>query len=83
MPSGQSIVDSLLERGWVLADSQQHPLGKLQGCKALNSQQAQLKIKAIAQELMAFLHRLPPVAGSELERAARNRALAILSTLGQ
>ena len=54
---------------------------KLQGYKALNNQQAQRKTEETAQELKAFLNKPPPAAGSELERAARDRALALLNQL--
>jgi hypothetical protein len=36
MPSGESTVDSLLEKGWLQADSERHPLSNLQG-KGLDS----------------------------------------------
>ena len=31
MSSEKSTIDNLLEKGWALADAQQHPLGSLQG----------------------------------------------------
>lgn len=70
-------------RDWYFAEGGSEGPRKLQGYKALNSQHAQLKTKETVQELTAFLNRLPSVPGSELERAARDRALAILSTLRQ
>lgn len=36
MSSEKSTIDNLLEKGWALADAQQHPLGSLQG-KGLDS----------------------------------------------
>jgi hypothetical protein len=56
---------------------------KLQGFKALNRQQAQLKAEEIKRELALFLDRLPHEAVSELESAACDRAVAILSKLSQ
>ena len=41
---------------------------------------AQLKAEETVQELTAFRGKHPSVTGSELERAARDRALAMLST---
>lgn len=60
-----STIDSLLEKGWMLA----------------NSQHAQIKSKEIVRELNAFLDRLPPVVSLELERAARDGVLAIVNKL--
>ena len=54
---------------------------KLQGYKALNRQQAQRKTEATARELKAFLDKPLPATGSELERAARDRASALLNNL--
>jgi len=36
MSSEKSTIDSLQEKGWTLADDQQHPLGNIQG-KAVDS----------------------------------------------
>ena len=66
-------------KDWYFAEGAIEGPRKLQGYKALNSQHAQLKTEEIVQELNAFLGRLPSVAGSELERAAQDRALAILN----
>lgn len=66
---------------WYFAEGTIEGPRKLQGYKALNSRHAQLKTEKIARELNAFLDRFPSVAGSELEKAARDRALAILNTI--
>jgi len=63
MSSRYPIIDSLREKGWTPADSQH----------------AQLKSQETIKELVTFLDRLPPMAASELEKAAQNRAAAILS----
>ena len=66
-------------KDWYFAEGWGEGARKLQGYKALNSQHAQLKTEETVTELRAFLNRLPPGAGSELEKAAQNRALAILT----
>ncbi|MFH1487127.1 MAG: hypothetical protein ABIH46_13730, partial [Chloroflexota bacterium] len=53
----------------------------LQGYKALNGRHAELKARELAEELKGFLDRTPKCGGSELERAARERALAVISIL--
>jgi hypothetical protein len=68
-------------KDWYFAEGAIEGPRKLQGYKALNSRHAQLKTAEIARELNAFLDRFPSVAGSELEKAARDRALAILNTI--
>jgi len=70
-------------KDWHFAEGGSEGPRKLQGYKALNRQHAQLKTKETIKELVAFLDRLPPMAGSELERAAQNRAAAILIKLKQ
>ena len=65
-------------KDWHFAEGGSEGPRKLQGYKALNSRHALLKAEKTAQELIAFLDRLPLVASSELERAAQDRALAIL-----
>ena len=69
-------------RDWYFAEGGSEGPRKLQGYKALNRQHAQLKIKETVRELTAFLSR-PPSVTSELERAARDRALAILNKFEQ
>ena len=66
-------------KDWYIAEGGSEGPRKLQGYKALNSEHARLRTTETAQELTAFLSRLPSVAGSELERAAKDRALAILN----
>ena len=70
-------------KDWYFAEGAIEGPRKLQGYKALNSQQAQIKTREIVQELNAFLDRLPSGTGSELERAARDRALAIVNKFKQ
>lgn len=70
-------------RDWYFAEGGTEGPRKLQGFKALNRQHAQLKAKELVQELTAFLARSPSAVDPELERAARNRAQAILDTLKQ
>lgn len=70
-------------RDWYFAEGGSEGPRKLQGYKALNRQHAQLKTEETVHELTAFINRPPLVVDSELERAARNRAQAILNTLGQ
>jgi len=65
-------------RDWHFAEGGSEGPRKLQGYKGLNNQHIRLKREETAQQLMAFLERLPCVVNSELERAARDRALAIL-----
>lgn len=65
-------------KDWHFAEGGSEGPRKLQGYKAPNSQHAQLKTKETIQQLTAFLEELPSVVDSELERAARDRALAIL-----
>jgi len=70
-------------KDWYFAEGAIEGPRKLQGYKALNSQQAQIKTREIVQELNAFLDRLPSGTGSELERAARDRALALVNKFKQ
>ena len=70
-------------KDWHFAEGGSEGPRKLQGYKALNREHAQLKTKETLQELKAFLNRLPSVEGSELEIAARDRALAILNKFKQ
>jgi len=65
-------------RDWHFAEGGNEGPRKLQGYKALNNQHAQLKCEETARQLTAFLKRHPCVVNSELEKAARDRALAIL-----
>lgn len=66
-------------KDWYFAESGSEGPRKLQGYKALSSEQARLKTGEMIAELRAFLKRLPSAPVSELERAARDRARAILS----
>ncbi|MFH1484873.1 MAG: DUF1122 family protein [Chloroflexota bacterium] len=68
-------------KDWYFAEGASEGPRKLQGYKALNSQHARLKARELAEELEGFLNRLPKCGGSELERAARERALAVISIL--
>ena len=70
-------------KDWYFAEGWGEGTRKLQGYKSLNSQHAQLKTEEAVTELRAFLNKLSPGAGLELEKAARNRALAILSSTGE
>ncbi len=70
-------------KDWHFAEGGSEGSRKLEGYKTLNSQHAQFKTEETVQELTAFLDRLPPAEGSELEVAARNRALAILNKFKQ
>ena len=65
-------------KDWYFAESGSEGPRKLQGYKALSSQQARLRTKETVAELKAFLRRLPLAPESELERAARDRARAIV-----
>jgi hypothetical protein len=66
-------------KDWYFAESGSEGPRKLQGYKALNKERARLKTGEIIIELRAFLSRLPSAPESSLERAARDRARAILS----
>lgn len=68
-------------RNWHFAEGGNEGSRKLQGFKALNSQDAGLKAKDMAQELKSFLQRTPQPGHLELENAARQRALDILQNL--
>jgi hypothetical protein len=70
-------------KNWYFAEGGSEGARKLQGYKALNNEHAQLKTREMVQELMAFLSKPVSSANSELEQAARNRALAVLSMLKQ
>ena len=65
-------------RDWYFAEGGSEGPCKFQGDKALSGQHAQLKTEEMVRELRAFLDRVPSTEGSELEEAARDRALAIL-----
>jgi hypothetical protein len=67
-------------RDWYFAEGGAEGPRKIQGYKALNGQHAQLKAKEPEQELNTFLG-LSLSEGSELVRAARQRALTILNML--
>jgi hypothetical protein len=65
-------------KDWYFAESGSEGSRKLQGYKALNREQAQLKTKEMVEELKAFLSRPSLLPDSELERAARDRAQKII-----
>lgn len=69
-------------KDWHFAEGGAEGPRKLQGHKALDEGHARLKRDETARELTAFLERTQGT-GSELERAARDRAVAILSQLRQ
>ncbi len=66
-------------KDWHFAEGGIEGPRKLQGYKALNERHALIKAGETAREIIAFLDRLPPEAGSELERAAQEKASAILA----
>jgi hypothetical protein len=68
-------------KDWHFAEGGTEGPRKLQGNKALNRQQAQIKSRETVQELTDFLARQSSAGNSELERAASNRASSILSEL--
>ncbi|MFP3880167.1 MAG: DUF1122 family protein [Dehalococcoidia bacterium] len=68
-------------RDWYFAEGGSEGPRKLQGHKALNSQHARIKAEETSRELTIFLDRLSTKNISELERAARDRALDILERL--
>jgi len=68
-------------RDWYFAEGGSEGPRKLQGYKALNIQHAKIKAKEIAVEVSNFLRRLSSGTLSQLEKAARDRALAVLKTL--
>lgn len=68
-------------KDWHFAEGGSEGARKLQGYKALNWRHAQLKADESVGELTAFLDRLSATEGSELERAARDRALALLKRI--
>ncbi len=67
-------------KDWHFAEGGSEGPRKLQGFKALNQQHARLKRDELRREIAAFLKQ-PPAADSELESAARQRALIILGKL--
>ena len=69
-------------RDWYFAEGGSEGPRKLQGYKALDSRHARMKAKEIVQELRDFLGGQPSRTAPELEKAARERALAVLRTLG-
>jgi hypothetical protein len=68
-------------KDWHFAEGGSEGPRKLQGYKALNKQQAQLKAEETVKELTAFLDRIADREVSDLEKAARDRALAILKKI--
>lgn len=68
-------------KNWHFAEGGSEGPRKLQGYKALNSEHAKLKAEETIDELTAFLDKLSSVASSELERAAQDKALAILTSV--
>jgi hypothetical protein len=70
-------------KDWYFAEGGNEGPRKLQGYKALNSQQAQLQARKAVRDLTSFLGRLPSAGGSEWERAARYRALVMLTKFKQ
>lgn len=68
-------------KDWYFAEGGTEGPRKLQGFKALNSQQAQTKNEELVQELKAFLNRAASATTSGLERAAKERAKSILQKL--
>jgi hypothetical protein len=68
-------------KDWYFSEGGTEGPRKLQGYKALHEENARLKKKELAGELREFLRR-PKLADSELERAARRRAQAILDSMG-
>jgi hypothetical protein len=65
-------------KDWHFAEGGSEGSRKLQGYKPLNRQHAQLKIQETVGELKNFLSRPPSMPDSELEQAARRRALKII-----
>lgn len=68
-------------KDWHFAEGGSEGPRKLQGYKALNEQHAELKASETVRELTAFLARIPEEENSELEKNARDRALAVLNKL--
>jgi hypothetical protein len=68
-------------RDWYFAEGGSEGPRKLQGYKALDSRHAKMKTKEIVQELRDFLGWQPSRTMPQLVKAARERALAVLSTL--
>ena len=67
-------------KDWYFSEGGTEGPRKLQGYKALNEEGARLKNKELVGELREFLRR-PSLADSELEKSARHRAQAILSSI--
>jgi hypothetical protein len=67
-------------KDWYFSEGGTEGPRKLQGYKALNEEGARLKNKELVGELREFLRR-PSLADSELEKSARHRARAILSSM--
>lgn len=65
-------------KDWYFAESGNEGPRKLQGYKALNRGQAQLRAGKMVRELEAFLNRPASLVEPELERAARQRAREII-----
>jgi len=66
-------------KDWYFAESGSEGPRKLQGYKALNREQAQLRAGEIVKELKDFLSRPASLPESALEKAARQRAHEIIS----
>ncbi len=69
-------------KDWHFAEGGAEGSRKLQGYKALNRQHAEIKARQMERELNEFL-KLSQADGSELKRAARSRAMDVLSRLKQ
>jgi hypothetical protein len=68
-------------KDWHFAEGGCEGPRKLQGYKALDEQHAKRRANETVAELAAFLARIPEEASSEPEKAARDRALAVLDKL--
>ena len=68
-------------KDWYFAESGAEGPRKLQGYKALNKEHAQIKTEEMIRELTSFLDGPLSAEYSELVKAARNRALALLGSL--
>ena len=66
-------------KDWYFAESGSEGPRKLQGYKALNREQAQIKAEEMIRELKAFLSRPSLLPGSKLERVVRGRARTVIS----
>jgi hypothetical protein len=68
-------------KDWHFAEGGCEGPRKLQGYKALDEQHAERRAGETVAELTAFLARISEEESSELEKAARDRALAVLNKL--